>query len=544
MRHLDDDLLLRVLHGQTSPRHLLQTIYAHLRDLCPECRANLELVAAEMGWLLDPAAAPSASPETSAAEPSAGDDSAYKAAFESAAFAAVDCARRIDEERAQARRSLTALRELPPAQRRGRLAFGPDRLRSRSLAESILQDARDRVRNEPDDAREMVELVPLMLARMSGTGGQPWAEELEARALAHRGNAFRVAGDLAAAEAAFLALHRFLGERNLRLDDLHQEVASLEASLRREQGRYRDAVELLDTAIKLVQVAGDSEELASLLVKRGDVHRLAENPDAAGHDLRRALALLDPEATPHLFRCAVGSYCFHLCEVGDYEQAEALLERHRATFECPDDPWAGVRRTGLRGYIAHGRGQLAAAERRFLEVRDWYAGHDQPFRAALSSLDLARLYLEQGRHRELAELARWMGKVFESRELPTRTAVALMLFQQAVAAQQISVEALRGLRICLEPGPNPPEALVVSSRTAPIAPRGPRGNRRSVPSPDPARRLHQTSRAPLRIQGRDEVHHAGRGVQPVAGSFFGGAAEPPRHRRSGRLAARCKDPLR
>jgi tetratricopeptide (TPR) repeat protein len=454
MRHIDDDLLLMILEGQTAPRVLLQLMYDHLRDLCPECRTNLELVSSEMGWSLDattpaePAPVPprgrTAVPSTESGEP------AYAGAFDAASRAALRCAGNVEEERRRARRDLAELLALAPTERRHRVAAARSPFRSRALAELLLEECRASVRRDPEGVLHLAELVPLLLDGMPGAAGQPWGEELQARALAHRGNALRVGGDLAAADGAFLALHRFLDRHALLLDDLHPEVASLEASLRDEQGRFQDAVELLDVAVKLAQVMGDDSELARFLVQRGDVHRYNGSLDEARRDLRQALARLDPEVDSYVYLCAVGNYGLYLCEAGEHEEAGRLLERHETLLRRHGDAWVKLRTLALRGYIAHGRGDAEAAERYYLDARDGFAAEGLPFRAALLSLELARLYLEQERHRDLAALARWMGTVFDSHELPNQTTVALMLFQQAVTAQQITLEALDGLRVCLE----------------------------------------------------------------------------------------------
>jgi tetratricopeptide (TPR) repeat protein len=437
MRHLDDDLLLKILQGQMPPRVLLQAMYDHLRDLCPECRANLELVAAEMDWRLDEP--PAAAPQVAGAD--------YSTAFHAASVTALECAERLESERRDAERHLAELRALPVEAWPGYLAAA--RPPSRALAERLLAECRRVVRHDPDEARRWAELVPEVLDLIPGSHDQSWADELHARALAHRGNALRVGGDVGGADRTFLVLRRFLAGRALEHADLHPDVASLEASLRIEQGRFQEALERLDVAVKLAQVAGDDQELARFLIKRGDVHRYDGRLAEARQDLEQALSLLDPEADGELFMCAVGNYCTYLSAAGEHDEARRVLARHATLFPT-EDSWVEARLASLRGFIAHGSGEVDEAESWYLHARDGYIAQDQPFRAARLSLELARLYLEQGRRRDLAELARWMGKVFESRELPNRAAVALMLFQQAVAAEQVTIEALQGLRICLE----------------------------------------------------------------------------------------------
>jgi hypothetical protein len=86
-----------------------------------------------------------------------------------------------------------------------------------------------------------------------------------------------------------------------------------------------------------------------------------------------------------------------------------------------------------------------AAERELLKVREHYLDRDETYRYCLISLDLATLYLEQGRTQEVRELARQLAPVFASRRVHHHALAALVLFKQAAEAEEVSIGFVREL---------------------------------------------------------------------------------------------------
>jgi len=441
MRHIDSDLLRRVLEGQLPPRALLRVLYEHLKDLCPECGANLELLVEGDEELLRAVAS-----ETAAAS----GPRHYAAAFHNAGRKALAQAGELDEEQRRARRDLRDLLALPAEERAQRVTAAYSRFRSRALAQLLVEESRRTVRRDPAEARNLAELVPVVLYWTPGAAGAAWGEEIYVRALAQRGNALRVAGELHEADAAFRELRQFVASHPVDGEELHAEMSSLEASLRSDQRRFDEAEKLLDRAVLLCRASGDTAGLAKNLVKRGDVQRLNDRLVAATESLREALPLLDPDDDRHLFLCAVGSLGSYLCDIDRPGEAARLLADHEPTIRAHDEAWMNLRMTMLRGHIAHGRGRDEEAERLFLAARQGYAARRLGYDAAMVTLDLAVLYLEQGRTRELKDAARLMQPIFEARDVHREALAALMLFQQAVAAEQVTGETIRGLRRFLE----------------------------------------------------------------------------------------------
>jgi len=66
-----------------------------------------------------------------------------------------------------------------------------------------------------------------------------------------------------------------------------------------------------------------------------------------------------------------------------------------------------------------------------------------PYDAALASLDLAVLYLEEGRTREVKDLAREMAEIFKAQGIAREALAALTLFVEAAQKETATVELVR-----------------------------------------------------------------------------------------------------
>ncbi|HEX2165145.1 MAG TPA: hypothetical protein VHM02_14470, partial [Thermoanaerobaculia bacterium] len=323
------------------------------------------------------------------------------------------------------------------------------RFRSRSFVERLLATAQELLREDPREASQLAGLVPVTLIA-AGTVHTPWGQELRVRALACRGNALRLLGDLAAADACFAELRRRLA--TAKLDDvaLHAEVCSLEASLRLAQRRFSEAEDLLDRMVLLTRLAGDDVGLAKAQIQRGILLRQRDQLDAAAAGLREALGLLADADEPKLMAAAAGNLAVLECERERFDAAAEIVETHRELLSSGGSPSATVLLLGLEGRIAQGLGRPEEAAEKFLAAHRLALARGFEYDAALVALDLALLYAEQGRFAEVREIAATIQPLFASREVHREATAAVLLFQQAVAAERITVEAVRSLRDALQ----------------------------------------------------------------------------------------------
>ena len=74
----------------------------------------------------------------------------------------------------------------------------------------------------------------------------------------------------------------------------------------------------------------------------------------------------------------------------------------------------------------------------FVQMRDGFLQEGLGYDAVIVSMDLALLYLRQGRTAELKTLAREMLPIFRSQDVHREAVAALVLFQEAIREEQIT----------------------------------------------------------------------------------------------------------
>jgi hypothetical protein len=161
-------------------------------------------------------------------------------------------------------------------------------------------------------------------------------------------------------------------------------------------------------------------------------------PEEAIRVIRKGLGLLDWDAEPRLVLMARHNLAWFLNECGRSEEALRLLHRIRHTYLAFDDSWTRLRLAWLSGRIAAGLGRAAEAEEGLTEVRRRLLAAGRGYDAALVTLDLANLFLKEGRSGEVKRLAAEMVTLFLAKDIHRQAGAALAVFQQAAELERLS----------------------------------------------------------------------------------------------------------
>ena len=115
----------------------------------------------------------------------------------------------------------------------------------------------------------------------------------------------------------------------------------------------------------------------------------------------------------------------------------------------------------MEGKIARGLGDRRRAEDLFRQVRASFTAEGLGFHAALAGLDLALLYVEQGKTTEVKQLAEEMLPIIMAQDVHREAAAALVLFgeaaqREAVTASMLSelIAYMRRVRVKCAEGPS------------------------------------------------------------------------------------------
>jgi tetratricopeptide (TPR) repeat protein len=271
---------------------------------------------------------------------------------------------------------------------------------------------------------------------------------LEGFARAHLANAQRAASDLDGSAREMeqgLRLWR-IGDGSLLGGVLDESrVLDLEASLRRAQRQFGKALALIQTALEVARPGGRGR----LLLKKWKIFEQMGDADEMLAVIEEARQEID-EQNPHLLFAQRFNHAVTLQLLGRMSEAAILLAEARGLAIANDRQIELVRVTWQEGRVAESLGHRQKAIELTTRARDGFLEARNAYDAALTSLDLAMLYLSDGQKREVRRLAREMLPIFRTLGVHQEAAAAVLVFIKAVEADRISRDQVRGIIDFLE----------------------------------------------------------------------------------------------
>jgi tetratricopeptide (TPR) repeat protein len=306
-----------------------------------------------------------------------------------------------------------------------------------ALCEKLCRESAWLADEDAARAGDLMELALEMFPRLALEESRRAA--LEEYVWKHVGNVCRARGDLKSAEEAFgRAKEHFLeGIRDSLPGPLERaRLALLESALLRDQGNLSEAFRQMDHAMSLSS-AGDSSLVAEVLLEKGCLHRRL-GPSGEVHWALSLAAERAPEtADPRLLlriHIELGNILCDLGRHGEVKTLPAPLRQEAARY-----PNEQSRLLSLEGRTAAGLGRLKEAEATLRKLRA-----DPPGRAAadlaLLSLEIAALYVREGKLAELRDLAGEMLRLAESPRLSREAAATLKLFCRLAGQDKLTAE--------------------------------------------------------------------------------------------------------
>lgn len=427
--HLSPTLVAAVLRGDL-PRELLdEAAREHLAALCPVCARGLAVLAA------GPDAAGPRLPEPTA-DP-----------LEAVRRRLGLSPRQMRDEEATARAWLKRfLTKVPAEGRRGVIVGAYKRYRGPVFGTLLLEEARKAI---PGDPAESLSLAEAALVSCRETHPSDPDPEIRIPALALRGNAKRALGRLVEAEVDLEEAAHLLDMSDL--DDLAimAETDSFFGSLRKDQGRFDDAISHLERAAQLYPVLGDSERTARTLLLLGLAHHRCHRSELAIVSAQRSQEWLDSTSEPWLLAYAHVLLGYFLHGASELDRAEQELTTHEDLIAGADEGLR-FRSDWLRARIAWSREELGEAERRFRETYRRSEERGIPFDTALVGLELALVELARGRTGKVRKLALEALAVFAEQEVERETRAALELLEAAARRDALTRKLLERAVAALE----------------------------------------------------------------------------------------------
>jgi tetratricopeptide (TPR) repeat protein len=417
------------LFSRLSPREMKSTV-GHLLGGCESCHEEISPLAAAM---FTPDGAPD--PRLSSQE-----EDAYDQAISAAFSRALDRERSLAGERESGERKAG---EMVRALRHSETPALPEGAATWGLCEALLDQSRQLRQSDPQGMLQLANLARLAADRLPvEVYGAERRTDMQARTWAELANAYRLVEDLPQAEAA-MACALELRAQGSGDPLLYARVADLNASLLCDQRRFKEAFRMLDLALSVHRRHSSPHEVGRVLVLKGLYTGYAGKPEEGLQLLVQGLSMLERQKDSDLIFRTLHNILLFRVELGEYEAAQRQLQRMRPLYGAHSGWLDWVKLHRLEGEIAAGLGDLVTAEATFQQIRQDLDDAGLPYQAALASLDLAGVWLRQGRTNEVRALVPEMVSTFRVLGVEREALSALYLLQDALERDQASLEILR-----------------------------------------------------------------------------------------------------
>ncbi|MFW6012405.1 MAG: hypothetical protein ACOC92_01705 [bacterium] len=337
--------------------------------------------------------------------------------------------------------------KMDPSKRREKVGRANSRLQGPVFCILLLEEARRHIPGDPAEALSLADAA--VGANVRYARDFPPDPEIQAPALAVRGNAKRALGRIRAAEEDLEAARKLLDSPALTDPLTGAEVHAYLGSLRKDQGYLEEALFHLRRAAVLYQVHGHREEAARELLTMGTVYYRHHEFSTAVESDRRALDLLDEGSQAWLLGYAHYNLAFHLHAAGETDRAAAYLKAHTELILSASDQLANLF-VWLRARIAWSREDLQGARKLFTEARKRALDRGIAWDAGLVGLELALVELVEGRTGRARKLATEALELFAEQDVARETRAALELLEAAARQDALTREALERAVAALE----------------------------------------------------------------------------------------------
>ncbi len=361
------------------------------------------------------------------------------AALAKASLPARAAARSVARARAQTDKLWKVLAGCAPSRRLLLVECLPA-FQSWALAERLADESRRAAPNSADTALELAQLAVTVAGLAAGSDA--WRSRLQGYARAFLANALRVQGNLIQADAEWQTVWQLwnagaAGDPTAVLPAWR--LVDLEASLRRDARQFAAALDLLDRAALMAPRSAAGR----ILLNRAYTLELAGDSAAALAALSEAAPLVRQTGDPRLQWVLAFNMGVNLCHLGAFSEAAAQVPILRQLTLVLANELDLLRVGWLQGRVAAGMGNRQEASAAFGEVRDEFAARGNHLASALVSLELAIIYLEDGRLAEVRRLALEMRPVLVAQRIEREALASLRLFCAAAVRQMATIEQAR-----------------------------------------------------------------------------------------------------
>jgi tetratricopeptide (TPR) repeat protein len=282
-----------------------------------------------------------------------------------------------------------------------------------------------------------------------------------ALAWAELANAHRVGDQLDEAERALDRAGEHLGFGSGD-PGLLARLAEISASLACDQRCFDMAHLAADRAGSCYLEAGDPHRAGRVLLKRSHFSACEGEPLAALGWLLEGFELLDLRRSPELGRTVIQNAILYMVRAGLFREAQRLLWTARLHRLLPDEGLNRVRLRATEGTIWEGLDDLDRAELAFQQARAGYEKYSLWIQAGIAGLDVAKVWLRQGRQDKVLPLAEELLEAFIELDIRREAVAALEVLRKACVQKRLTLALVTRLAEFLRALEAPPAGRAAS----------------------------------------------------------------------------------
>ncbi|MDX2000095.1 MAG: hypothetical protein SF066_20445, partial [Thermoanaerobaculia bacterium] len=319
--------------------------------------------------------------------------------------------------------------------------------RGPAIGEALLERARAALPANPKESGSWAECTVRAMA-YSDSEERREADHITvclARGLAFWGNSLRILCDLHTAADLLQQADETLEFFGIGDLATRAEIASFRGSLLRAQRHFDRAIRSFEFAASGWDLLEDRVQQARVSLKLSLTYSLAGFAEQSLAVARAGLSLLGQSEDVWLVCSFRHSEALCLEELGQIQEARSVANAARLLATDFPDSFTQLRFRWLEGRLCRSEDRPDEAVDHFRAVQAGFLADQNPYDAALVSLDLAALYLETGRHGEVVELATAMRAAFEALGVHREALAAWRLFTDACQRQAANVQLAKNL---------------------------------------------------------------------------------------------------
>jgi hypothetical protein len=162
--------------------------------------------------------------------------------------------------------------------------------------------------------------------------------------------------------------------------------------------------------------------------------------------LDEALSLIDAEEDPRLAATARHNRLLALAESGDFQRASELHLQSGLRQAFADDPLNLLQLRVVEAKLLAGRNKLARASAAFEEVHAEFLARNRTYDAALVGLELAEVWLKQGKNPLVRRIAAEKLVAFDELGVEAEARRALAYLHEACLGEYVTAATITSVR--------------------------------------------------------------------------------------------------